>query len=200
MNFGEAPESQSAQSDCGQEKSTGHVINVYSGTAIGDSCTHARPAECTSPCIGFHWACVIHWMIGFRAGCGLSTRRTKGCVQPSDPKHAIVLDMTLTLLGMAASATDLDSCRTSKRARPYRPSCALVSATRSGGAAVSGFSFSNENDRARSNIPEHCSKPRRATFRVLLHQAVAVIRATVGSVPANKRGGYAPDTQRVWNC
>ncbi len=53
------------------------------------------------------------------------------------------------------------------------------------------------HDRAKSNIPEHCSKPRRATFRAQQHQAVAAIRATVGSELANKRGGYAAGTWRV---
>jgi hypothetical protein len=108
------------------------------------------------------------------------------------------------LLGMAAGTAEFGTCRSSRRARPCRPACTLVSATGSGGAAVSGFSFPTGTDRARSHIPEHCSKPRRTTFQVLLHQAVAAIRATVGSgtgeLTRRLRAGYAAGMDLLTLC
>ncbi len=103
----------------------------------------------------------------------------------------------LNLLEMAASATNLGACRSSRRARPCRPSCALVSATRSGGAEVSGFSFPTGYDRTRSNIPEHCSKPRRrhseaCCTRRLLQSAPQSVRhrPTDAAFTRRIRGGY----------
>ena len=88
--------------------------------------------------------------------------------------------------GMAVLALDWSSTRHGPRTRRAASAQALTGC-RCGTPR-------RTHDRAKSNIPEHCSKPRRATFRALRHQAVAAIRATVGSVPANKRGGYAAGT------
>ena len=202
--FGEKPESQSDQSDFGSKKGTDHVINVYSGTAIGASCAHARPAECTSPCIGFHWICVIHWMSDFRFGCGLRTRRTKGCVQPIRPETCDCHGCDLNLLGMVASATEFGTYRSSRRVRPCRPSCAPVSATGSGGAAMSGFSAfppettepgptsqntvpNLDGDIPSPAAPGSCCNPRHGRFGT-------------GEQTRWVHAGYTPDTRRVWTC
>ena len=134
------------------------------------------------------------WFQGWMWPEGATNERMRAAIRP---ETCDCHGYDLNLLGMAASATEFGTCRSSWKARTCRPSCTPVSATRSVGTAVSGFSFPTGNDRARSNIPEHCSKPRRAPFRVLLHQAVAAIRATVSSVPANKRGGYTAGTRRI---